>query len=70
MKITNKSKRLYYVAGQKLIPGQTAEIDDSWKEIASVKTALDGGELELAKSDTEVDAAPVEKSTKSSKADN
>lgn len=61
MKITNASARLYYIAGQKLAPGQTAEVDDSWKDNKSVQVAITKGELRVADKGEAVTASAVEK---------
>lgn len=67
MKITNESARLYYIAGQKVAPGQTAEIDDAWKSNKAVQASIEKGELRLAGKDEEVTASPAEKKDKDKK---
>ncbi|WP_435952735.1 hypothetical protein [Dryocola sp. BD626] len=67
MKITNASARLYYIAGQKLAPGQTAEVDDKWKDNQTIQASITKGELRLADKDEEVTASPVEKKEKDKK---
>lgn len=67
MKITNASARLYYIAGQKLAPGQTAEVDDSWKDNKAVQASITKGELRLADKDEAVTASQVEKKEKDKK---
>lgn len=67
MKITNSSARLYYIAGQKLAPGQTAEIDDKWKDNKTVQASITKGELRIAKKDEEVTATAVDKKEKDKK---
>lgn len=67
MKITNSSARLYYIAGQKLAPGQTAEIDDKWKENKTVQASITKGELRIAGKDEEVTATAVDKKEKDKK---
>ncbi|MBG0707546.1 hypothetical protein [Enterobacter hormaechei] len=67
MKITNASARLYYIAGQKLAPGQTAEVEDSWKDNKTVKASITKGELRLADKDEAVTASQVEKKEKDKK---
>lgn len=67
MKITNASARLYYIAGQKLAPGQTAEVDDSWKDNKSVQASITKGELRLADKGEAVTASQVEKKEKDKK---
>lgn len=69
MKITNTSARLYYIAGQKLAPGQTAEIDDSWQDNASVKSSIAKGELKVAEKSEEVTAEKVAKAKDEEAAD-
>lgn len=64
MKITNSSARLYYIAGQKLAPGQTAEIDDKWKDNKTVQASITKGELRIAGKDEEVTATAVDKKEK------
>lgn len=64
MKITNSSARLFYIAGQKLSPGQTAEIDDKWKDVKSVQASISKGELRIAGKDEPVTAEQVEKKGK------
>ena len=48
MKITNASARLYYIDGQQLAPGQTAEVDEKWKNNKSVQASITKGELKVA----------------------
>lgn len=67
MKITNSSARLYYIAGQKLAPGQTAEIDDKWKDNKTVQASITKGELRIAGEDEEVTATAVDKKEKDKK---
>lgn len=67
MKITNSSARLYYIAGQKLAPGQTAEIDDKWKDNKTVQSSITKGELRIAGKDEEVTATAVDKKEKDKK---
>lgn len=67
MKITNSSARLYYIAGQKLAPGQTAEIDDKWKGNKTVQASITKGELRIAGKDEEVTATAVDKKEKDKK---
>ncbi|MGL5965620.1 MAG: hypothetical protein ACRCZ6_00230 [Kluyvera sp.] len=67
MKITNASSRLYYIAGQKLAPGQTAEVDDSWKDNKTVQASITKGELRIADKDEAVTASQVEKKEKDKK---
>ena len=67
MKITNASARLYYIAGQKLAPGQTAEVDDSWTDHKTVQASITKGELRLADKDEAVTASQVEKKEKDKK---
>lgn len=67
MKITNASARLYYIAGQKLAPGQTAEAEDSWKDNKTVQASITKGELRLADKDEAVTASQVEKKEKDKK---
>ncbi|EMG7937308.1 hypothetical protein V5L02_001023 [Enterobacter hormaechei] len=67
MKITNASARLYYIAGQKLAPGQTAEVDDSWKDNKTVQASITKGELRLADKEEAVTASQVEKKEKDKK---
>jgi len=67
MKITNTSARLYYISGQKLSPGQTAEVDDKWKENSSIQASISNGELRIASKDEEVTATAVDKSKKDAK---
>ena len=67
MKITNASARLYYIAGQQLAPGQTAEVDDSWKDNKTVQASITKGELRLANKDEAVTASQVEKKEKDKK---
>lgn len=67
MKITNLSARLYYIAGQKLAPGQTAEIDDKWKDNKTVQASITKGELRIAGKDEEVTATAVDKKEKDKK---
>lgn len=67
MKITNASARLYYIAGQKLAPGQTAEVDDSWNGNKTVQASITKGELRLADKDEAVTASQVEKKEKDKK---
>ena len=67
MKITNASARLYYIAGQKLAPGQTAEVDDSWKDYKTVQASITKGDLRLADKDEAVTASQVEKKEKDKK---
>lgn len=67
MKITNASARLYYIAGQKLAPGQTAEVEDSWKDNQTVQASIIKGELRLADKDEAVTASQVEKKEKDKK---
>lgn len=67
MKITNSSARLYYIAGQKLAPGQTAEIDDEWKDNKTVQASITKGELRIAEKDEEVTATAVDKKEKDKK---
>ncbi|AIU73269.1 hypothetical protein AT03_13270 [Hafnia alvei FB1] len=67
MKITNSSARLYYIAGQKLAPGQTAEIDDKWKDNKTVQASITKGELRIAGKDEEVTATAVDKKEKDKK---
>lgn len=67
MKITNTSARLYYIGGQKLSPGQTAEVDDKWKDNPSVQASISNGELRIASKDEEVTATAIEKSKKETK---
>lgn len=67
MKITNASARLYYIAGQKLAPGQTAEVDDCWKDNKTVQASITKGELRLADKDEAVTASQVEKKEKDKK---
>lgn len=67
MKITNSSARLYYIAGQKLAPGQTAEIDDKWKDNKTVQASITKGELRIAGKDEEVTATAVDKKEKGKK---
>ncbi|MEP8944324.1 hypothetical protein [Enterobacter ludwigii] len=67
MKITNASARLYYIAGQKLAPGQTAEVDDFWKDNKTVQASITKGELRLADKDEAVTASQVEKKEKDKK---
>lgn len=67
MKITNSSARLYYIAGQKLAPSQTAEIDDKWKDNKTVQASITKGELRIAGKDEEVTATAVDKKEKDKK---
>lgn len=67
MKITNSSARLYYIAGQKLAPGQTAEIDDKWKDNKTIQASITKGELRIAGKDEEVTATTVDKKEKDKK---
>lgn len=67
MKITNSSARLYYIAGKKLAPGQTAEIDDKWKDNKTVQASITKGELRIAGKDEEVTATAVDKKEKDKK---
>ena len=67
MKITNKSARLYYIDGQKIIPNQTAEIGDSWGDKPVIKQAIERGELVAAAKDEPVTAGVVEKKEKATK---
>ncbi|QYA57423.1 hypothetical protein MIFENG_81 [Hafnia phage vB_HpaM_Meifeng] len=67
MKVTNSSARLYYIAGQKLAPGQTAEIDDKWKDNKTVQASITKGELRIAGKDEEVTATAVDKKEKDKK---
>lgn len=67
MKITNSSARLYYIAGQKMAPGQTAEIDDKWKDNKTVQASITKGELRIAGKDEEVTATAVDKKEKDNK---
>lgn len=67
MKITNSSARLYYIAGQKLAPGQTAEIDNKWKDNKTVQASITKGELRIAGKDEEVTATAVDKKEKDKK---
>lgn len=61
MKITNASARLYYIAGQKLAPGQTAEVEDSWKDNKSVQASITKGELKVASKGENVTATQIQK---------
>lgn len=64
MKITNTSARLFYIAGQKLAPGQTAEVDDMWKDVKSVQASISKGEFRVVGKDEAVTAEQVEKKSK------
>ena len=64
MKITNASARLYYIAGQKLAPGQTAEVDDSWKDNKTVQASITKGDGLPVKKDEAITASQVEKKEK------
>lgn len=61
MKITNASARLYYIDGQKLAPGQTAEVDDKWKDNKSVQASITKGELKVASKGETVTATQIPK---------
>ena len=61
MKITNASARLYYIAGQKLAPGQTAEVDEKWKNNKSVQASITKGELKVASKGETVTATQIQK---------
>lgn len=67
MKITNTSARMYYIGGQKMAPGQTAEVEDKWGDNPTVKSSISSGELKLASKDEEVTSSPVEKIKKDAK---
>ncbi|CBX44521.1 hypothetical protein P88_00100 [Erwinia phage phiEt88] len=67
MKITNNSARLYYIAGKKIAPGQTAVVDDAWKENKTVIASMAKGEIRFAAEDEAVTAEEVEKKTKGGK---
>lgn len=47
MKLTNLSARVYYVDGIQIIPGETAEVDDKWKDNKSIQAAVEKGELRI-----------------------
>lgn len=61
MKITNASARLYYIDGQQLAPGQTAEVDDKWKNNKSVQASITKGELKVASKGETVTATQIQK---------